>query len=86
MSRVLHQSSSFVYRNYIVYNQQIHIGVYTYQYTPVRSVSTDNIAKKNMTGNREKTLTHMLPGKNSKRSDLQEEILPYWQSALKWGL
>jgi len=24
--------------------------------------------------------------KNSKVSNLQEEILPYWQSPLKWGL
>jgi len=27
-----------------------------------------------------------LQGKASPRRDLQEEILPQWQSALKWGL
>ena len=32
-------------------------------------------------------LTHVLSSqKSSKRSDLQIEILPHWESALKWGL
>ena len=34
-----------------------------------------------------KELTHSLgSGKGSKRSNLQIEILPPWESALKWGL
>ena len=32
-------------------------------------------------------LTHVLGSqKSSKRSNCQKEILPQWQSALKWGL
>jgi len=34
-----------------------------------------------------KILTHVLASqKNSEGSSLQKEILPQWQSALKWGL
>ena len=33
-----------------------------------------------------KVLTGVEAHKNSLRSNLQEEILPQWQSALKWGL
>ena len=34
-----------------------------------------------------KDLTHVLGSqKGSKRSDLQVEILPPWESALRWGL
>ena len=56
-------------------------------------VSTDHKATKSITVERDnqKEMENLtcVPGsqkKNSKRSNLHKEIIPQWQSALKWGL